>query len=256
MNVNLTSCLCPVVFPSDLCGYSALFLMDYLHEQREGEKKTRLNSFSVHNPFPALLGVQRRQVHEEDADRGSLHLVGQGGHEEESGQLAQALRQLHPDQPLNATPKKEREKINGDAGEVRMYEFRDPSSRNARQTSSEEVADQFHSSILYLPARFSRSKGKRREKCADTRSKYQTNTASKPVHLLPCPAHLTRGRRENTATAAEPNFSAIWGSQISDVFLTAAPFPRPTRHFVVWVPRATGGRQEGGGVESHSPFRV
>lgn len=56
--------------------------------------------------FPAFLGVKWRQVHEEDPDRGSLHLAGQGGHEEESGQLAQVVCQLHSDQPLSATPKR------------------------------------------------------------------------------------------------------------------------------------------------------
>lgn len=53
---------------------------------------------------PAVPGVQWREVHEEDSDRRSLYLAGQGGHEEESGQLAQAIGQLHSDQPLRTTP--------------------------------------------------------------------------------------------------------------------------------------------------------
>lgn len=55
------------------------------------------------NGSAAFPGIQRRQVHEEDPDRGGLHLAGQGGHEEEGGELAQAVRQLHSDQPLRSS---------------------------------------------------------------------------------------------------------------------------------------------------------
>lgn len=54
--------------------------------------------------LPAFLSFQRREVHEEDPHRGSLHLVGQGGHEEESGQLAQAVCQLHSNPSMSPTP--------------------------------------------------------------------------------------------------------------------------------------------------------
>lgn len=72
------------------------------------------------NVFPAFLGVQWRQVHEEDPDRGSLHLAGQGGHEETSCELAQVVRQLHSDQPLSVTPKRWR-CDSSMKGEARMY---------------------------------------------------------------------------------------------------------------------------------------
>lgn len=56
----------------------------------------------------AFPGIQWRQVHEEDPDRGGLHLAGQGGHEEEGGELAQAVCQLHSDQPLSSSLQTER----------------------------------------------------------------------------------------------------------------------------------------------------
>lgn len=55
------------------------------------------------NDSAAVPGIQRRQVHEEDPDRGGLYLAGQGGHEEAGGELAQAVCQLHSDQPLSAS---------------------------------------------------------------------------------------------------------------------------------------------------------
>lgn len=59
----------------------------------------------ISNMLSAFLGVKRREICEEDLDRRSLHLAGQGGYEEESGQLAQTVCQLHSDQPLSTTPK-------------------------------------------------------------------------------------------------------------------------------------------------------
>lgn len=62
-----------------------------------------IRGFLLSNGSLAFPGIQRRQVHEEDPDRGGLHLAGQGGHEEEGGELAQAVCQLHSDQPLSAS---------------------------------------------------------------------------------------------------------------------------------------------------------
>lgn len=67
-----------------------------------------IRGFLLSNGSLAFSGIQRRQVHEEDADRGGLHLAGQGGHEEEGGELAQAVCQLHPDQPLSSSPRTQR----------------------------------------------------------------------------------------------------------------------------------------------------
>lgn len=64
-----------------------------------------IRGFLLSNGSLAFSGIQRRQVHEEDPDRGGLHLAGQGGHEEEGGELAQAVCQLHPDQPLSSPPR-------------------------------------------------------------------------------------------------------------------------------------------------------
>lgn len=52
--------------------------------------------FSVLFPS-AVPGVQWRQVHEEDPDRGGLRVAGQGRPSQASGQLAQAARQHRPD---------------------------------------------------------------------------------------------------------------------------------------------------------------
>ena len=62
------------------------------------ETCTTISTLSL---FIALLGVQRRQIHEEDADRRSLHLAGQGGHAEAGGELAQTVGEHRADQPLN-----------------------------------------------------------------------------------------------------------------------------------------------------------
>lgn len=67
------------------------------------------------NILPAFLGVQWREVHEEDPDRGSLYLAGQCGHEEASGQLAQTVCQHRSDQPMSTTPQKKLQEIKGEA---------------------------------------------------------------------------------------------------------------------------------------------
>lgn len=45
----------------------------------------RIKRFLFFNGSLAFPGIQQRQVHEEDPDRGGLHLAGQGGHAEEGG---------------------------------------------------------------------------------------------------------------------------------------------------------------------------
>ena len=103
----------------------ALFMLNnmllLMHFPRlKNSRVSQDKSVFLSDVFPAFLGVQWRQVHEEDPDRGSLHLAGQGGHEEEGGQLAQALRQLHSDHALSATPKTWRCN-RSTTGEARMY---------------------------------------------------------------------------------------------------------------------------------------
>lgn len=60
-----------------------------------------MNSISPSVPLakPAVPRVERRQVHEEDADRRGLRVAGQDGLAEASGGLAQAARQ-HRSDPL------------------------------------------------------------------------------------------------------------------------------------------------------------
>lgn len=50
--------------------------------------------------YAALPGIKWGQVCEEDSDRWGLRLAGQGGPEEESGQLAQAASHHSPDPVL------------------------------------------------------------------------------------------------------------------------------------------------------------
>lgn len=50
-------------------------------------------------PWPAVPGVQRGQVRQEDPDRRGLRVAGQGGPAQARGQLAQAARQ-HGSDPL------------------------------------------------------------------------------------------------------------------------------------------------------------
>lgn len=67
-----------------------------------------IRGFLLSHGCLAFPGIQWRQVYEEDPDRGGLHLAGQGGHEEEGGELAQAVCQLHSDQPLSSSPRTRR----------------------------------------------------------------------------------------------------------------------------------------------------
>lgn len=54
-------------------------------------------------PWPAVPGVQRRQVRQEDPDWRGLRVAGQGGPAQARGQLAQAARQ-HGSDPLVEAP--------------------------------------------------------------------------------------------------------------------------------------------------------